>query len=267
MGRQWNRTNSAICWFMISALVCLLLPVGTCCGQTEAIAASKVEALGGEFTKNGEGNVVSVILFGSKKLPIDGFSDEEIDSIDFASFRQLERLHVVSGIFRGITDRSLLQFGKIPAQLDTLDVSFARITDEGLIALLKKQNSLSCACLIGTPITDRVLPAIASLQNLRSLGLDDTNISDKGLKDLPKLKRLRFLSLKGTTVSDVGLAQISRLESLTHLHLDRTKITDEGIQPLRSLRNLRYLGVTSTSVTEKGKQALQNALPNLKFEK
>lgn len=239
-----------------------------CCrGQSEEKAASHVESLGGKITKNADGKVRDIILWGKPKSPLVGFTDEDIESIDFSAFSRVKNLMVISGVTRQITDRSIIRFEKIPAELETLDLSYSQITDKSASRLLKKQRSLYTVSFIGTPLGNQALSTIGSLENLQSLGLDGTQIDDNGLDQLVNLKHLRMLSIKRTNVTDAGVLKIKKLSSLTHLYLDGTKITDVGLAELSALTSLSKLGVSSTNVTEEGKASLQKMLPNLKFEK
>jgi hypothetical protein len=239
-----------------------------CSAQTEKAAASKVESLGGKTTKDKEGNVKGVILWVKKDAPYFlGFTDEDVESIDFAAFSRLTQLHIISGPFTPITDRSVVHLRKISTELQTLDLSYGQISDKALIELLKKQRGLFTAVFSHTDISDLALREIATLESLRILGLARTKVSDKGLKELSKLDLLISLDVSRTDVSDAGLAEIKKMKGLIGLSLDGTKVTDAGILELAALPKLHSLNVSSTKVTEDGRKALQKLLPSLEFVK
>ena len=65
--------------------------------------------------------------------------------------------------------------------------------------------------LIGSPVTDRGLAALAGLTSLRRLSLAQTDITDQGLAHLKPLAALRDLDLTGADVGDEGLAHLKDL--------------------------------------------------------
>ena len=80
------------------------------------------------------------------------------------------------------------------SSLETLDLSYTRITDEGL-KQIKGLKSLKRLALHGTKVTDAGLKEIAELENLEVLFLAETTVGDAGLKHLAGLKSLESLEL------------------------------------------------------------------------
>ena len=207
-------------------------------------------------------------MWGKKNAPIGvGFTDEDVESIDFTAFPRLTHLAVISGSSKPITDRSLVHLGTIKSELQTFDISYGQVSDKAVIVLLKKQRALFTAVFSHTDIGDSAASEFATLERLRILGLAGTKVSDKGLKELGKLDLLISLDLSQTEVSDAGMAEVKRMTGLIHLSLEGTRVTDAGILELGALRKLRSLSVSSTNVTQAGKDALQKLLPELKFDK
>ena len=67
--------------------------------------------------------------------------------------------------------------------LEELDLSATRITDQGLKHLLG-HDSLRTLWLSGTRLTDASLPVLASLKSLTTLGCQGTQLSEAGLESL-----------------------------------------------------------------------------------
>ena len=76
--------------------------------------------------------------------------------------------------------------------LQTLNVSFTKVSDEGLKELVK-------------------------LRSLRTLNLRGTKVSDDGLKELAKLNHLQTLDIRRTKVTEEGVADL--LQAVPNLTL------------------------------------------------
>ncbi len=65
-------------------------------------------------------------------------------------------------------------------------------------------------------------------------GLLLINVTDEGLKELASLKNLRNLGLVGTKVTDKGLKELTQFKHLKRLYLRRTiRVTDAGLKELQ----------------------------------
>jgi len=86
-----NLTMGIVVFWASLHLLCL--NAARCHGQTEEKAATQVESLGGGgITKDVDGKVREMILWGKPKSPLVGFTDEDIESIDFSAFSRLKHL-------------------------------------------------------------------------------------------------------------------------------------------------------------------------------
>ena len=94
---------------------------------------------------------------------------------------------------------------------------------------------------------------IATMQNLKTLNLSETNITD--IKTLASLTSLQELYLNGTKVTDVST--LASLTSLQTLNLSATYITD--ISALASLTSLKKLNVSRTKITDDGIRQLKQS--------
>ena len=118
--------------------------------------------------------------------------------------------------------------------------------------------------LRGKQVTDELLRAVGTLQNLEVLDLQNTATTDAGMKHLADLNRLHVLRLELTQVTDEGLKSLQRLTNLQVLHLDKTPITDTGLKNLRGLINLRVLHLNATKIGDRGLTHLEG-LHHLKW--
>lgn len=142
----------------------------------------------------------------------------------------------------------------------------AKITEAGgavrRIAQNTDENEVSLS-LAPPPIEDKILSAVADVDNVVWLELQGTAITDDGLKELAGLKKLRRLHIERTAITDKGLKHLSGLSELEYLNLYGTKVTDKGLDQLKSLKKLRKLYVWGTKVSDEGMVALGKAMPEL----
>lgn len=110
----------------------------------------------------------------------------------------------------GASDETLVQIGGLP-RLESLNVSYTKITDDGLANL-------------------------AGLMELRSLRLWNTRVTDTGFAKLRRLTKLRSLSLAETRVTDAALRQMSCYPELQELNLSETQISDAALDEFRRRR-------------------------------
>ena len=104
-------------------------------------------------------------------------------------------------------------------------------------------------------IDPRVLRVSHTLELARS------PITDRGLAHLATLDQLRRLSLAGTRITDSGLQHLSRMRGLEVLDLDGTTISDAGLVHLTNNTQLQVVTAKGTKVTAAGADALEEALP------
>jgi Leucine-rich repeat (LRR) protein len=156
-----------------------------------------------------------------------------------------------------VTDAGLKQLAGLK-NLKTLSVERTRITDSGM-AYLQKLQSLETLYLgeslvrgpglehlRGLPINylsfqrsqvnDLVTRHLVALEQLRTLGLDETNVTDECIAPLTQLKELEVLWLNKTDVTDDCIADLLRLEGLMKLHVKGTKISPSGLERLEAAR-------------------------------
>jgi uncharacterized membrane protein len=96
--------------------------------------------------------------------------------------------------------------------------------DNDLAALAPLAEHITVADFSRTAITDRSLPVIAAMQQVRFLRLMHTAITDTTVQGLDGLDQLESLSVFGTSVTPAALPAIARLPKLKHLYAGQTAI-------------------------------------------
>jgi hypothetical protein len=143
------------------------------------------------------------------------------------------------------------------------------LTDDELIEAIRLAPDITDLWLGRSQrLTDRCLPAIASLKNLRLLNLDLVEgmtpqgmleLKDKKLKDLTLPQNIRYTD----TAFGVYVAVTGRATGLEHSEGGAvSKLTDEGVEALRGAPYVFTLTLP-TRVTDRGLAALQD-IPRLK---
>ncbi|MGA2032394.1 MAG: hypothetical protein ABSG68_09075 [Thermoguttaceae bacterium] len=161
----------------------------------------------------------------------------------------LKGLHSVREFEAGIctTDAVLAAITRM-RELQTIDLSFSRVTDDGLRHLVGLPCLRNLALPSSKRITDAGLANLATIRKLESLSLDGTAVTSGGLSNLAGLKSLHWLNLSGTDISDDGLRHLQGLK-LELLRVCQTRITNRGIQMLKDMTTLRELDVAGTDTT------------------
>jgi len=146
-----------------------------------------------------------------------------------------------------VDDRGLASVEHL-ANLDKLDLTGTRVTDDGL-KHLQGLRYLKELVLAGTSISDEGLAHLCPLANLETLNLSSTSVTDAGFAHLRRLQRLKDLSLDGTPVSDKGLQNLGNLAHLRALSLRDTDVSDAGLRALRGAADLRHLYLSGPQFT------------------
>ncbi|HSQ57534.1 MAG TPA: hypothetical protein VLM40_17565 [Gemmata sp.] len=94
--------------------------------------------------------------------------------------------------------------------------------------------------LDGTPVTDKGLKHLVSLNNLTSLSLG-SGVTDAGLEVLEKFPKLTSLSFSNTRMTAKGLRHIAGLRNLTTLWLPMNQVNDEALAILAESKQLYLL--------------------------
>lgn len=173
-----------------------------------------------------------------------------------------------------VTDGALPTIARL-AKLDALDLSQTAVTDEG-VAWFSESN-LFMLKLDGCRVTGRGLAASDRPPGeITWLSLVGCPVDDDGLRAIANGRFYRDINLSETNVTDAGLRWLGHLRhrdpdrmipELCHVDLSATKITDAGLRRLKcgDVRLKLYLG--DTAVTEAGIAAFERACPGSEASK
>ena len=125
--------------------------------------------------------------------------------------------------------------------------------------------------LQNTKITDAGLASLASLPELRELGLEGTAVTDAGMASVAKIARLRTLAVDGTKVTSAGIAglrdpQTGAPTALEQLRLVDTAVDDAAVKTLSAMTSLKTLAVFHSRLSPDGAMAIRKALPTLSMD-
>jgi len=169
-----------------------------------------------------------------------------------------------------VSDGDLLELARMP-QLQRLDLSRTRITDQGLSylkkvstlrdvnlsyaekigdpahAIVKEWKQLVRLNLRGTVIADETAAAAATLPNLEILDIADTIVGDPGIEALSGAPGLKELSMGSIRMSEVGYQSLRQFTGLRLLDLSGNRplstprLSARAVEAIASLKQLRVL--------------------------
>ena len=143
--------------------------------------------------------------------------------------------------------------------LTGLNAAFTEMSDAG-VRELRAARLLRAVNLDSCPVGDAAATALASLPDLESVTLADTDVGNDGVEALARgAKRLTHLDLGHTLVDDDGVAHL-RFAKLTlkSLSLDSRSISDRGVLLISDLRALESLDLFAAEITDAGVFALRD---------
>eukprot|EP00242_Pyramimonas_sp_CCMP2087_P008054 CAMPEP_0198200232 /NCGR_PEP_ID=MMETSP1445-20131203/3285_1 /TAXON_ID=36898 /ORGANISM="Pyramimonas sp., Strain CCMP2087" /LENGTH=520 /DNA_ID=CAMNT_0043870229 /DNA_START=148 /DNA_END=1706 /DNA_ORIENTATION=- len=135
-------------------------------------------------------------------------------------------------------------------QLESLDISYTKITNEGLglLSMLPKLKVLRCrGC---HAITDFGLTALGGKDTIIVVDFAETGVTDKSVcridQDLPSLECAGF---SGCAIGDGSVEALSRIKGLKCVDLSKCfAVTAKGAQHLQALTGLQQLDLSHTQV-------------------
>ena len=176
-------------------------------------AAEWIGKLGGQVTRDGAGKIVGVNLRGT-----------------------------------WINDADMLSLAGMP-DLETLDLSHTRITDEGMLRLKGASKIRDLNLFYAEWITDQGMTAIRDWKHLKRLNVRGTRISDGTLEIVSRMTGLEALDIAHTSVTDNGLDYLITLVNLKELSLGRGRLTHASLQILKMLPTITYLDLSGARPT------------------
>lgn len=180
-------------------LFAVTLATSGCSRPDREVAIEKIEAVGGTFSHDSQGRIISVDL-----------SDTEA------------------------TDEELAAISVLP-HVRTINCTNAHHIQGEVLDLLVGLKNLETLYLVGTDLDDDGLTRVRHLTSIKTLNLDGTRITDAGMPALDNLVNLQTLVLGDTAITDQGLVQLRDLKKLSTIVLRDTKTTRRGVQELRRM--------------------------------
>ncbi|KAG2615724.1 hypothetical protein PVAP13_3NG040600 [Panicum virgatum] len=168
-------------------------------------------------------------------------------------------------------DLSNLSFMENMKNLEHLDLSSNRITDDTIEHIAKVGTNLKYLSLKGTGITSQALCVLAgTVPNLTSLSLSHTKIDDSALAYISMMPLLSTIDLSHTSIKGFTRAEVNadkmlsmsafeHLKYLESLNLEDTPLSAEVIPPLGSFAALKYLYLKSDFLSDPALHALSAA--------
>lgn len=189
---------------MLSRRYVLLLPLA----QRLRAAGENTDwitALGGKVKRDPSGSVTAVNLAGS------WINDSEM--IDLAGFRNLQRV----------------------------DLSHTRISDEGLLNLRPARSVVDLNLLYAEQITDQGMNAIKDWKQLTHLNVRGTRVGDGTLGIVSKLEQIETLDVSNTALTENGVEGLIPLTRIKNLAIGLNRLNDGALEILRFLTTLESL--------------------------
>jgi len=167
--------------------------------------ADWIAALKGKVKRNATGSVTAVNLAGT------WINDSEM--LDLLAFHNLQQL----------------------------DLSHTRVSDEGLLNLRPALSIVDLNLLYAEQITDQGMNAIKDWKQLAHLNVRGTRISDGTLGIVAKLEQMESLDVSNTAMTENGLEGLIPLTRLKHLAIGLNRLNDGALEILRFLTTLESL--------------------------
>jgi internalin A len=160
--------------------------------------------------------------------------------------------NVVAVDLRGswVHDSELIELAKMP-ELEQLDLSHTRISDEGMLYLRPAPGITDLNLYYAEQLTDHGMSAIKGWKHLKRLNLRGTRISDGTMEVVSHLTQLEALDIANTPVTDNGLDSLITLINLKELSLGRRPESDNEVAVLRLLPTLTYLNLSGPGGAER----------------
>lgn len=196
-------------------------------------------------------------------------SQNNLEGNCLVSLRNLSALTELNLSSNQITSKKLriLPKSQIKTPLKILDLSYNRLTDEGIAYVSMLLNLLTLNVSNNEDITLEGVKELSNCQNLTSLNLSNNRIEKNCLTFLESLANLVELYLSCARINDKQLRELSRSQfkdSLRILNVSGNQIEDEGAFHISLLPNLAVLDISTNNITSEGLSELLD-LQNLTF--
>ncbi len=245
-------------WLQLSACALWILTSGpmTAVAQSQRNPAADsdsevwVRSLGGRVVCNSEGEIISVELRHAWLI------DSDLKKL--ANFPDLESIDLA---YTKVTDEGLSLL-KTLKKVRSLSLFYAEnVTDTG-IAHLKHWKRLEQLNVRGTKVTSTLFEHLANMLSLRSLDVGFSRVNDDNFERLGELPNLERFSLGGNKMSGTALPLLKLLPNLRELSVGGHQRTDSGlwsinvtdfnVSNIAELNGLKMLDLSGTAISDLG---------------
>lgn len=149
-----------------------------------------------------------------------------------------------------INDAEMNRLADLP-DLERLDLSHTRITDEGLLRLKPAPKIRELTLFYAEWITDQGMTAIRDWKHLKRLNVRGTRISDGTLDIVSRMPGLEALDIGNTPFTETGLDRLITLVNLKELAMGGggRRGMPTGLSVLRMLSTLTHLDLSGARAT------------------
>lgn len=145
-----------------------------------------------------------------------------------------------------INDAEMAELSRLP-DLERLDLSHTRITDEGMLNLMSAPKISDLKLFYSEWITDQGMSAIKGWKHLKRLDVRGTRISDGTIEIVSHMPGLEALDVAHTEVTNVGLENLITLINLRELAIGKGRLSSSGMLVLKMLPTLQLLDLSGAS--------------------
>jgi hypothetical protein len=194
------------------------------------------------------------------------FADEALEHLV-----KLETIRTLNLNGVSITGSLIERLGAME-ELQTLQISSGRVTQEGLEAVSELSDSVNVRVYSlfiddWTEITPRGWALLAEQPVISALRLKGDSINDEAMIAVSRLNKLSLLDMYSAPVTEKGFESLIRMENLMTLGLMEMRVTDETIRTVERIPNLRILTLMDTQAPEASLARLQKNRPQLKIRR
>jgi hypothetical protein len=234
-------------------------------GRQDRRAAARLKPYGGHVQFDGGGRAVELSVSGrivgkggirpAKPLDVAAMAmirqldrlvklDLDVEEVDPAGWPELGGHPSLAVLHdRGALDDAAVEHLGGMHTLREVSLVANRLTDVGLLRLLRGHPLAALDIRMGRLLTPRGLAALEAQAGIERLGLErgEAAPTDVGLAGLAGLVSLRELYINSPQVTDDGLRHLAGLSRLERLNLYLDAMTDSGLVHLAGLWSLKFL--------------------------
>lgn len=223
-----------------------------------------IEGLNIKSTAGFTGEGIKYILKAPLK-EVDIYSDTFTDKglLNLAKIKTIGKL-ALHNLGRGVTDEGLVALHALP--LTKLELVNSDLPPNVVQSVSGCKKIWSLSFHGSSPVDFQQLRFLASMPNLDTLDLAETELTDDTMQNLGSLEHLKKLNISRNDISDARLDVILNFP-LTELKITDTKVTDIGLASLSEMKTLNHLVCTNCSgITTVGLERFQKKLPGCQVD-